>query len=88
MICTVRKRGRVSVDATMLSGVKIMAKFVGLLYDEGGNISVETCEAENGDEAYEELERNDSNLMLFTIEEAKIVRDKDEKIKEAKSRKD
>lgn len=61
-----------------------MAKFVGLLYDEGGNIWVETCEAEDDNEAYEELERNDSNLMLFTIEEAKIVRDKlDEKIKEA-----
>lgn len=60
-----------------------LTKFIGLLYDEGGNIWVESCAAVNEEEAYEELERNDSNLMLFTVEEAKTVRDKlDKKIKE------
>ena len=53
-----------------------MAKFIGILYDQGGNVWVETCEAEDDNEAYEQLERNDSNLMLFTVEEAKSVRDK------------
>jgi hypothetical protein len=58
-------------------------RFIGLFYDQGGNTWVETCEAEDDIEAQEKLERNDANVMLFTIDEAKAVRDKlDEKIKE------
>jgi len=67
-------------------GGEILPKFIGLFYDQGGNTWVELCEAEDEDAAYEELERNDANLMLFTIEGAKAVRENlDQKIREAES---
>lgn len=52
MICTVRKRGRVSVDATMLSGVKVLPKIAVVL------VSVQILEAVGEGEAIIEAVKN------------------------------
>lgn len=49
-----------------------MVRYYGIHFDMGQNAYVESVEAENFDEAFEQMERNDTNLIV--LEEEKAMR--------------
>lgn len=47
-----------------------MEKYYGIHFDAGQNAYVESVEAENFDDAFEQMERNDTNLILLDEKKA------------------